>query len=382
MKRYGGLDVHKDSIFLCIACENGEKFSDVFGVSTRDINRLRDTLVEYNVCEVCMESTSIYWIPIWNILSVDLSLKLVNPYFIKQLPGKKSDVKDAEWIATVLMKGLVRGSYVPDSTIQQLRQYERRTVELNKNIVHAGQRIDMVLQRCNIRISNYVSNTDCKGYHKVVDAIISGESRGQELVKLIHKRTINKWGKQVIEDSLEGFIHDSDIAMLQQYRDERNLFEVHKSNCLSKMEAICKEHYPQEMELLMTIPGVKTQAATTLIAETGVDMKMFLTASAIVGWAGLKPRNEESAGKIKSRRITHGNKYLRKILVEISWGALRKKGSRFNALYYRLVGRGKNKQKALIAVARKILVIVWNILSKKEVYDPNYSTRCNAHSLG
>lgn len=379
MKSYGGLDVHKDSIFLCILCENGEKFSDVFGVSTREITRLRDILVSYGVCEVCMESTSIYWIPIWNILSVDLSLKLVNPYFIKQLPGKKSDVKDAEWIATVLMKGLIRGSYVPDSIIQQLRQYERRGVELNKHIVHSGQRIDMVLQRCNIRISNYVSTTDCKGYHKVVDAIICGESRPQELVKLIHTRTINKWGKQVIEDSLEGFVHDSDRDMLEQYRDERNLFELHKANCLSKMEAICKEHYQQEMELLMTIPGIKVQADTTLIAETGVNMEMFLTASAIVGWAGLKPRNEESAGKIKSRKITHGNKYLRKILVEISWGASRKKGSRFNALYYRLVGKGKSKQKALIAVARKTLVVVWNILSKKQVYDPNYSIRCNVH---
>lgn len=381
MKSYGGLDVHKDSIFLCILCENGEKISDVFGVSTREITRLRDTLVTHSVCEVCMESTSIYWIPIWNILSVDLSLKLVNPYFIKQLPGKKSDVKDAEWIATVLMKGLIRGSYVPDSVIQQLRQYERRVVELNKNIVHAGQRIDMVLQRCNIRISNYVSTTDCKGYHKMVDALILGKCSAAELIKFIHKRTINKWGKQVIEDSLEGFVHDSDRDMLEQYRDERNLFETHKARCLSKMEAICEEYYQQEMELLMTIPGIKKQAATTLIAETGVDMEMFLTASAIVGWAGLKPRNEESAGKIKSRKITHGNKYLRKILVEISWGASRKKGSRFNALYYRLVGRGKSKQKALIAVARKILVIVWNILSKKQVYDPNYSTRYNAHPM-
>lgn len=187
---------------------------------------------------------------IWNILSVDLSLKLVNPCFIKRLPGKKSDVKDAEWIATVLMKGLVRGSYVLDSIIQQLRQYERRSVELHKNIVHAGQRIDMILQRCNIRISNYVSNTDCKGYHKVLDAIISGEFRKEELVKLIHKRTINKWSKQVIEDSLEGFVHDSDRDMLEQYRDERNLFELHKSNCLSKMEAICKEHHGKRWNFL------------------------------------------------------------------------------------------------------------------------------------
>lgn len=201
-----------------------------------------------------MESTSTYWIPIGNILSVDLSLKLVNPYFIKQLPGKKGDVKDAEWITTVLMKGLIRGSYVPDdSVIQQLRLYERRAVELNKNKVHAGQHIDMVLQRCNIRISNYVFTTDCKGYQKVADALILGKCSTAELVKLIHNRTNNKWGKQVIEDSLEGFVHDSDRDMLEQYRDERNLLETHKARCLTRMEAICEEYYQQEIIQIVTL---------------------------------------------------------------------------------------------------------------------------------
>ena len=181
MRRVCGLDVHKDSIYMCILYENGSKIESVFGVLTPELDKLRDLLVSHHVCEVALESTSIYWIPIWNILSVDFSLKLVNPYFIKQLPGRKSDVKDAEWIAIVLQKGLIRGSYVPDRMIQCLRQYERRNHELSKNIVHAEQRMDMILQRCNIRISNFVSCISCKGYQKVVNAIISGESNPKVL---------------------------------------------------------------------------------------------------------------------------------------------------------------------------------------------------------
>ena len=378
MRRVCGLDVHKDSIYMCILYENGSKIESVFGVLTPELDKLRDLLVSHHVCEVALESTSIYWIPIWNILSVDFSLKLVNPYFIKQLPGRKSDVKDAEWIATVLQKGLIRGSYVPDRMIQCLRQYERRNHELSKNIVHAEQRMDMIIQRCNIRISNYVSSISCKGYQKVVNAIISGESNPKVLVTLIHKRTLNKHGRQVVEDSLNGFVSDTDRDILRQYRDERMQMEQHKSENKAKMQAICEAHYCEELELLQTLPGIKEDSAANIIAEIGVDMKMFLTASAIVGWAGLKPRNDQSAGKIKSRKITHGNKYLRKILVEAAWSAARTKDSRFMKMYQRLLARGKSKQKALIAVARKLLVLIWNMLSKKEAFNPEYKRRIQA----
>lgn len=378
MRRVCGLDVHKDSIYMCILYENGSKIESVFGVLTPELDKLRDLLVSHHVCEVALESTSIYWIPIWNILSVDFSLKLVNPYFIKQLPGRKSDVKDAEWIATVLQKGLIRGSYVPDRMIQCLRQYERRNHELSKNIVHAEQRMDMILQRCNIRISNNVSCISCKGYQKVVNAIISGESNPKVLVTLIHKRTLNKHGRQVVEDSLNGFVSDTDRDILRQYRDERMQMEQHKSENKAKMQAICEAHYCEELELLQTLPGIKEESAANIIAEIGVDMKMFLTASAIVGWAGLKPRNDQSAGRIKSRKITHGNKYLRKILVEAAWSAARTKDSRFMKMYQRLLARGKSKQKALIAVARKLLVLIWNMLSKKEAFNPEYKRRIQA----
>lgn len=156
MRNVAGLDVHKDSVYLCILQENGEKIEKIYGVLTPELDSMRDLQVENDVGEVTMESTSIYWTPIWRVLESDFSLKLVNPLFIKQLPGRKSDVKDAEWIATCLKKDLIRGSYVPDETIQRMRQYDRRIFDLNNEINRKLSKMDAVMQRCNIRLSNYV----------------------------------------------------------------------------------------------------------------------------------------------------------------------------------------------------------------------------------
>ena len=158
MRNVCGLDVHKDNVFVCIDKENGEKIQFKTGILTKELDVLRDTLVANDVTEIAMESTSVYWMPIWRVLENDFKLYLVNPYAIKQLPGRKSDIKDAEWIATCLRKELIRGSYVPNSEIQQLRQYNRRIFDINKQSVYIQNKIDAALQRCNIRIGNYISN--------------------------------------------------------------------------------------------------------------------------------------------------------------------------------------------------------------------------------
>ena len=215
MRTVSGLDVHKDSIFMCILDEQSKIIEEKFGVSTREINRLREVMKSHYVTEVCMESTGIYWMPIWRLLEDDFYLRLVNPQFLKQLPGRKSDVKDAQWIATVVLKGLVRDSFVPDGNIQSLRQYGRRINEINKDLVRSEQRIDMILQRCNIRLSNCVSRTKNKSYRKVVEALIAGESSADVLVNLIHGRNVNRHGRSAVHDALEGFIRQSDRDLLK-----------------------------------------------------------------------------------------------------------------------------------------------------------------------
>ena len=369
MRTVCGLDVHKDSIFVCILNENGILFQDKIGVLTPDLERLVDVLHEHGATEVCMESTSIYWMPVWRILEPYFSLKLVNPYFIKQLPGKKSDVKDAEWIAICLLKDLIRGSYVPEDRIQQLRQYDRRIFDLNKDIVYKLTKLDAALQRCNIRLSNYVSATDGKTYQKVVEKISEGVTDPKVLTGLIHGRILNRVGKDIITASLTGVITQTDIDVIRQMRDEVTLAQKHRKECLDKMEELCSKWFPEQMKNLQTVPGVSLRSATSVIAELGTDMSSFEDAAHLVSWSGLKPRNDESAGKIKSRKITHGNKFLRKTLIECSWAAAKTRGCFYNTFSYRqTVVRRKNKMKVQVAIARKMLAAIWFILHDNVPY--------------
>ena len=369
MRTVCGLDVHKDSIFVCILNENGILFQDKIGVLTPDLERLVGTLHEHGAAEVCMESTSIYWMPVWRILEPYFSLKLVNPYFIKQLPGKKSDIKDAEWIATCLLKDLIRGSYVPEDRIQQLRQYDRRIFDLNKNIVYKLAKLDAALQRCNIRISNYVSTTDGKSYQKVVEKIAEGTTDPKVLAGLIHGRIMNRVGKDVVSASLTGVITQADIDVIRQIRDEVTLAQKHRKECLDKMEELCNKWFPDQMKNLQTVPGVSLRSATSVIAELGTDMSSFEDAAHLVSWSGLKPRNDESAGKIKSRKITHGNKFLRKTLIECTWAAAKTRGCFYNTFsYHQTVVRRKNKMKVQVAIARKMLTAIWFILHDNVPY--------------
>ena len=364
-----GLDVHKDSIYLCILSSTGEILEQVFGVLTTQLEEMRDLMLKYNVQEVGMESTSVYWIPVWRVLESHFKLKLINPYFIKQLPGRKSDVKDAQWIAECMMKELVRGSFVPPERIQQLRLYDRRIYDLDDEIIRKLAKLDAVIQRCNIRLSNYVSNTDSVSYKSVIDKICEGVTSPEELVKEIHGRIINRHGKEIIIASLKGCITEVDIDIMTQLKAEIDLAELHKQKCLEKMQDICEKEYSEELSNLQTIPGVKMRAATSLIAEIGTDMSHFETANHLSSWAGLRPRNDQSNKTIKSRCITHGNRYLRRTIIQCAWGASRAKDyffSRFS--YYQTQVRKKNRMKVIVAISRKMLVCAWHILKENVAY--------------
>ena len=369
MKVVCGLDVHKDSVFCCILCANGEKIQHKFGVLTEELVTLRDLMVSEGVEECAMESTSIYWIPIWRVLEGSVKLHLVNPYFIKQLPGKKSDVNDAEWIATCLSKELIASSFVPDDKIQRLRQYDRRIFDLNASISRNLVKLDQCIQRCNIRISNYISTTDSKGYRSIVKLISQGVTDAEVLVKELHGRTINRHGRETLVKALTGVVSETDIDIIKQLVEEIELQQRHKDEAQQKMTALCMEWFPQEVENLQTIPGVKERSATSIIAEIGTDMTHFQTPKKLVSWVGLRPRNEESAGKIKARGITHGNRFVIKNMIECSWGAARMKDSFFAEFSYRqCIERRKNKMKVQVAIARKILVAVWYVLSQGTQY--------------
>lgn len=369
MRSVCGLDVHKDSVYLCILSEDGELIEKVFGVLTFQLHQMRDLLLAHHVEKVSMESTSVYWIPIWRILAPHFHLQLVNPYFIKQLPGHKSDVADAQWIAECTMKNLISSSFVPPEDIQQLRQYDRRIFDLDEEIVRKLSKLDAVMQRCNIRLSNYVSNVDCKSYKDVVRKISEGVTDPEILIEVIHGRIIKHHGRETILASLTGVVSQAEIDVLRQLREELDLAEEHKQECLERMLEICQEKYPDELRRLQTIPGVSERTATSLIAEIGTDMSKFETANHLAAWSGLRPRNDESNRKFKSRRITHGNVYLRKNIIQCAWAASRTKNCFFSRFsYHQTQVRKKNKMKVIVAVARKLLVAAWHVIHDKTDY--------------
>ena len=372
-----GLDIHKDSIYLCIMRHDETIiFENKYGVLTPDLRQMCNDMVERGVTEAAMESTAVYWVPVWNELCESMKLKLVNPYFIKQLPGRKSDVKDAQWIAECLLKNLIKGSFVPEPIVQDIRKFNRRIMDLNEDMTYNCNKLDAAMQRCGFRLSNYVNTIKSRSYQKVLGAIIGGTARPDELVKMVHGRTINKHGRDTIKAAVTGTFSETDITIFRQIKEVIDMIEQQIEECQKELTALCEQHFPEQFRRLQTIPGVKERAATAIIAETGVDMKMFATAACLVGWCGLKPRNDVSNGRYKSRKVTHGNRYLRQILIEIAWGASRTRNCFFSYFsYIQTTVKKKSKMKIQVAIARKILVAIWHMLSKEQDFIDIYLKR-------
>ena len=363
-----GLDVHKDSIYAAIYKNQKAGEVRVFSTLTADLIQLSKWLKEEGIQSIAMESTGIYWVPIWNILErEDFKLLLVNPYFIKQVPGRKSDIKDAQWIAELLYKDLLKSSLVPSHQIRTMRHYSRAYVKRTQAITRVVLSIERILESANIHITSMVSCVDSKTVMKVIKSIVGGETNPNNLIKFVHGRVKNRMGEKVIL-SLEGYIKEEHRFLLRQRIEEYELLNRHADELEKMMIEIGEAYYKKELELLKTMPGVNTQSALQLIAETGGDMSAFQTSNKLTKWAGLSPRNDETAGKVKSTATTKGNTYLRRIIVQIAWASSRTKGSHFQSQFRHLAIRKGNK-KALIAVARKQLAVTWNILTSMKAYD-------------
>lgn len=229
--------------------EQGEKiFEKRFGTLTPDLTELRDVLVKYGCGRAAMESTSIYWMPVWRVLQSDVELTLANPYFISQLPGRKSDAKDAAWIGECLQKNQIRGSFVADHLLQQMRQYTRQCRRLTKSRVRLEQQMDNQLQRCNIRFSNYISNQGNNvSQRKIIRAIIGGERDPAKLCSLVHGRTLNKHGRDVIRHSLDGIIGGADVEMLEQCMEQIEFLDNQQAACLTHLEELANTHFAKEI---------------------------------------------------------------------------------------------------------------------------------------
>jgi transposase len=364
-----GLDVHKDNVFCAVY--NGKKYSEVkeYETTLPKIRQMGEYLRTEGVEKVAMESTSTYWVPIWDVLlEMGFELMLVNPFQIKQMPGRKSDIKDAQWISCLLHKGLLRGSMIPSAVIQQLRTYTRKYTKLQEQKTRSLQKMDRIMVMCGFRIGSCMSSLATKSVMNIVEALIKGKNNPDELCKLVYGNTSNKHSGK-LREALTGNLKEHYRQQLEWEKEEYDLFEKQTGQCLKQMRKICKEHYSKEIELIKSIPGVSDISAMMIISETGGDMSVFENSGKITGWAGLRPRNDESAGKYKSTATTKGNKYLRSVLVQVSWAASRIKDGWFKEKFTRLAMR-KSRKKSLIAIARKLLTVTWNVLYYKTPYNP------------
>jgi transposase len=378
--RVGGLDVHKKMVMACRRRLVDEAHAELeispFKTTTAGLRDLASWLAEWDVTHVAMESTGIYWVPIWNILQDHFKLILVNAHELKKVPGRKDDVLDAEWIAQCMQCGLLRASFVPSLEIRQWRHLTRQRAKLTDHHTAVVNRIHGLLHQSNVKLSDVASNIVGVSCRKILTAMSKGESDPQTLADLGAGRLRAK--PEDLIESLDGRVEDHDRWLLSRLMRQLAMLEREIATYDERIRAQMKE-YDHQIELLDTITGVGRRVAENLLAEIGPDMRQFPTDDDLVSWAALCPGRNESAGKKRSTRTAHGNKWVRRTLVEAAWAAVRSKDTYIAALYKRLAPR-RGKNRAIIAVARTILQSAWHILSKDIEYKElggNYFDKLN-----
>jgi transposase len=359
-----GLDVHKETVVACIGGSGIKKEVRTYSTFTQELLRLKEWLKGQGITHVAMESTGIYWKPVFNILEDDFEVILVNARHIKHVPGRKTDVCDSEWLCKLLRNGLVKGSYIPVRDMRELRDLTRYRKKLVHAIASEKNRIQKILEDANIKLSSVVSDTFGVSGSAIIEALLRGELTTEEMSNLARGKLKKK--KDVIRASLVGKVTQHHVFMIKTSLE--HIKSVEKLiDGIDREKEQKLENYRDEYELLQTIPGVKGHGAASILAEIGTEMERFPTAEHLSSWAGMSPGNNESGGKKKVCGTTHGNKSLRTTLTECAWAASRKKDCYLRAKYHSLVGR-RGKKRALIAVGHKILIASYHILKHKVGY--------------
>lgn len=359
--RCAGLDVHAGRITACVRLASEADVTHhqgTFPATTRGLLELADWLSTHGCTHVAMEATGVYWKPVWHVLEDQFTLVLANAMHIRQVPGRKSDVNDATWIADLLAHGLIRSSFVPPTTIQALRDLTRTRKQLVGEIARHTLRIQKTLEDANVKLTRVISDILGTSGRAILRAMIAGESDPARLVDLTSGRL--KASRAQLIDALHGRVTAHHRFMISLHLTQIEALEA----AVARLEAHLGEvltPFRRAVALLTTMPGLGETAARVLVAEIGVDMTRFPTAGHLVSWAGLCPRLHESAGKRRTTRIRHGAPWLKTTLVQAAWGATRAKGSYLQAQFLRIKGR-RGPKKAIVAVAASMLTAAYFML--------------------
>ena len=359
-----GVDVHKKSVVARTITPKG-KVIRTFETMTRNLLELVDLIKNQGCTHVAMESTGSYWKPLYNLLEDEgVKVMIVNANHIKSVPGRKTDVKDAEWIAKLLRHGLLTASFIPDRDQRELRELVRYRRSIIEERTRETNRLQKVLEGCNIKLASVASNVMGVSGRSMLEAIIAGETDPTALADLAKNRLKKKTAELV--EALNGTIRKHQLMMLQKQLEHidyvNRLIEELNAEIETRMAPS-----QEELELIDTIPGVDIATAQQILAETGTDMSRFPSAGHLCSWAGLTPGHDESAGKKRSTKTRKGNRKLRSALTEAAKAASRKKGTYLYSQYHRIASR-RGKNKAAVAVAHTILKMIYHMLVKKQPY--------------
>ncbi len=360
-ERCCGLDVHRDSIAACIMIGNGtQKRKEIrtFATFTQDIEELATWLKSLNIRRVAVESTGIYWKPIFNVFEGDFEVILVNPQHMKNVPGRKTDVKDSEWLCKLLKCGLLNKSFIPPRQIVRLRELVRYQQTLTRDLARAKNRIIKMLENANVKLSTVFSDVFGATAWGMICKLVAGVTKEEVLMEYIHKNC--KSSREDIKKALRGTIREEDREILKMMMEHVASIEKVIVTVEQSVTKLLKP-YEVQIELLQTIPGIRETTAAAVIAEIGVDMDQFKDAAHLAAWAGLCPGSNQSAGKIKSSRIRKGNKHLKVTMTQAAWAIAKTKRTYLGAKYRALALR-RGKKRAIVAVGRKTLIVCYHML--------------------
>ena len=363
-----GLDVHKKTVVACVrrvGPDGGvEELVRTFGTTTGELLVLSDWLADQGASRAAMESTGISWKPVWHILEGRLELLLVNARHLKQVPGRKTEVKDAAWIAQLLQHGLLQGSFVPPPEIRDLRDLTRQRAQLVAQRATLANRVQKVLEDANIKLASVATDVLGKSGRAMIAALIAGQDDPEKLADEA-RGSLRRKRPQLLA-ALRGQVTEHHRFLLRALMDQIGQVEALIARFTARIEDQMLP-FDAAAERLRTIPGVGPQAAEVIVSEIGTDMERFPTADHLSSWAGMCPGNNISAGKRRSGKTTQGSRWLRAVLVQVAWAASHTKGTRLGVQYRRWAKR-LGQKRALVALGHRILVIIHKLLKDQTVY--------------
>ena len=365
--RCAGLDVHKNQVTACRRIVDQGTVTQkvqVFSTMTSGLLALAEWLTEAQCTHVVMEATGVYWKPVWHVLEESFELVLANAQHVRNVPGRKSDVSDAMWLADLLAHGLIRGSFVPPTPVQEMRDLTRTRKQLVRETVQHTQRIQKVLEDANIKLDSVISDILGASGRAFLAALIGGETDPEKLAALAHPRL--QVGRRQLVEALRGRITPHHRYLLQLHLTQVDSLEKAVRDLEARMgEALAP--FRDQIENLKTIPGVSDTVAHVVASEIGFDMTRFPSAGHLISWAGLSPKMDESAGKRRSTRVRKGAPWLKTTLVTAAWAAARKKTGYLRAQFLRIKSR-RGAKKAILAVAASILTAAYHMLRDHRPY--------------